>query len=440
MSLRMPDPSLRCNDIIELDITDIAFGGNGVGRCDGCVVFVPFTITGERVRARLMRRKKRSYLADLVEVVTPSPHRTVPFCRYFTSCGGCQYQHVAYDVQLQLKTKQLVDILERIGGFVDPLPIAPMLPSPRTAHYRNRIDLHPRADGLYGFCSLGTVRGFFPLKSCALFELERDWSTISLHKPDCLLVVRTHDGRPYCYFKDDRNNVQSGPYDLETLQPIADHDIRFAIGAREYSGHYGGFFQVNRWILPAFVETVVAMADPQPGDTLLDVYCGTGLFGLALAHRVARVLGIEMNDDCIEYARRNAAALGITSATFTAAPAEKYLAQLVLEGERVDVCILDPPRNGMANKAVSALKKLRPPVIVYVSCGPDTFARDARKLVNAGYAITALQPLDLFPNTKHFELVAKFVRTTTNPPDQTDPSDQSDQSDDPPFPSDDSEI
>jgi len=405
---------LRPDEVVEIDIADVAFGGDGVGRCDGWVVFVPMTLPGERVRVRIVARRKRMLFAEPVEVLSPSPHRVMPFCRYYGQCGGCQYQHVAYDEQLRLKWKQLADIMARLGQFEESLPIEPMLPSPRQRQYRNRIDLHPCGDDRYGFCHRDNSRRIFPLEGCPLFELDQDWSHLTLRRPACLLVVRTHSGRPYCYFKDDRNIVQSGPFDLESLEPVHDGGIRFEVGSLTFTAHYGGFFQVNGWILPAFVETIISMAGLHRADTVLDVYCGVGIFGLAAAPHVARVLGVELSEECIAFARKNAEAMGACNTTFSAAPAEEYLAGLVQSGTNVDVAIVDPPRNGLTNKAVSALKKLKPPRIVYVSCGPDTFARDARKLVDAGYVLARIQPLDLFPQTKHFELVARFDRSSVS--------------------------
>jgi tRNA/tmRNA/rRNA uracil-C5-methylase (TrmA/RlmC/RlmD family) len=400
---------MRKGDVLTLDISDIAFGGDGVGRADGFVVFVPYTAVGDHVRVRVRGRKRNFVTAELVEVCTPGPARVMPQCQYYQLCGGCQYQHLDYAEQLRVKTKQLQDMLTRLGGFTAPLPLRAMLPSPRTLRYRNRIDLHPRADGSYGFCERGQPKVIFALHDCPLFELEQDFSQYPLRRPDQLLVVRTHDGAPYCYFKSDHNEVTSAAFDVDRGAAMGNMRSEYTIGARRFTAAYCGFFQVNRWILPQFVEIVRAMAEPRANDTLLDVYCGVGLFGLSLAPDVARVIGIEHDASCIDCARENARAQGVTAAEFHATTAEEHLVGMVARGEHADVCIVDPPRNGLTNKVVSALKKLRPTRLMYISCGPDTFARDARKLCDSGYTLDALQPLDLFPHTKHFELVARFT-------------------------------
>lgn len=394
----------------EVEISDVAFGGDGVGRVDGWVVFVPFVLPGERVRVRVVKRKPRFAFAELVEVIEASPERVEPCCRYFTQCGGCQYQHAAYEAQLRWKRKQLVDILERIGGFGVDVPVAPMVASPRQTRYRNRIDLHPREDGTYGFCIRNRPREVFAMEDCALFELTQDFSRYPLRRAGQLLVVRTHDGAPYCYFKDDHNNVTSEAFDVATGRALGDFEARFTVGGMRLVTHYASFFQVNRWILPMFVETVLRLAGAEGAEEAVDLYCGVGIFTLALAGRVGRITGVEAHGESVARAERNAAAAGLRNVHFVADTVEGWLARTVAEGRRVELCVLDPPRTGLTNKAVSGLKKLRPRVMVYISCGPDTFARDARKFVEAGYELVEVQPLDLFPHTKHLELVARFER------------------------------
>lgn len=397
------------NDIIELEITDIAFGGDGVGRVDGCVVFVPFTIIGETVRAKIFRRKKRFYFADLIEVLKPSPERLDPFCQYYQKCGGCQYQHINYNYQLKIFKKQLKDIMTRLGNFEpEELNILDLLPSPRTKNYRNRIDLHQCGETEYGFCVKNFSRQKFPLKKCKIFELEDDFSEFPERRPEQLLVIRTHSGNPYFYFKDDHNEVKSGLYDLKTLKPVKSEDVFYEVDGKIYKSHYSGFFQVNRWILHDLINLVSSFAQPKNTDVLLDVYCGVGIFALSLAEKVKKAMGVEILEESIEYAKKNAEGLGLTNTEFTAEPAETYMRRLVDEEKHIDICVVDPPRNGLTNKVVSAIKKLKPEKLIYVSCGPSTFARDARKFVDAGYEMKKIQPLDLFPHTKHFELVAEF--------------------------------
>ncbi len=401
---------LNKQDIVELEITDIAFGGDGVGRMDDCVVFVPFTITGETVKAEIIRRKKKFYFAKPVEIIKPSPERVEPFCKHFMKCGGCQYQHLDYTCQLRALEKQLRDIMTRLGGFDDSLKILPMIQSKETTGYRNRIDLHPRGEDEYGFCIKGSrPREIFPLDKCHLFELQDDFSKFPMRSPEKLLVIRTHSGKPYCYFKDDHNVVCSGPYDLKTRKPIEDKSIYFDVNDKKFYSPYSGFFQVNKFILPDLIKVITDFAEPKESDVLADIYCGVGVFGLMMADKVKQVYGVESLEQSIVYAKRNAKEMKIDNAEFSAETAEIYLRKFVDQSTKIDVCIVDPPRNGLTNKVVSSIKKIKPPKLVYVSCGPATFARDARKFVDAGYILEKIQPLDLFPHTKHFELVALFT-------------------------------
>ena len=398
---------------IIIRLKDNAFGGEAVGRLDNLVVFVSFAIAGEKVRAKIYKKRRRMAFARALEILEPAPERVTPFCPNFGSCGGCQYQHIDYQAQLNFFRKQLVDLLERTGGFLELPEILPTIASPKTTHYRNRIDLHPAIDNdgepYYGFCRLGSPKDFFPLKECKLFELDEDFSKIPFRREDKLLVVRTHSGRPYCYFKDNHNVVCSGPYDLATKEPLNVEDVYYDVDGLRFYNSYSGFFQVNPSLLSIFAATVKEFAQPKKSDLLLDVYCGAGFFGLTLAKEVKKVLGVEIDPSSIAYARKNAEVAGFQNCEYTADFAENYLKNLLDQNVRADVCILDPPRTGLTNKAVSSIKRLLPPRLIYISCGPPTFARDAAKFCNVGYRLVKIQPLDLFPHTKHFELISLFL-------------------------------
>lgn len=403
---------LNPGDETVLTLKDNAFGGEAVGRVDNLVIFVPFALAGEKVRVRIVKKRRRMLFADLLEVLEPSPDRVEPFCPNYGRCGGCQYQHVRYEAQLEIFRKQLTDLLVRTGGFLELPEILPPLASPKTTHYRNRIDLHPAVDEYgtpyYGFCLLREPKTIFPLKECPIFELEDDFSRIDFHRPEKLLVLRTHSGRPYCFFKDNHNVVSSGPFDYGTHEPLGGEDVFYDVDGMRFLNSYSGFFQVNPSLLPTFAKTVRDFAAPGRDDLLLDVYCGAGFFGLTLARDVKQVLGVELDPSSIEYAKRNAALSGLANCEYTADYAELYLAKLEKEGCKPDICILDPPRTGLTNKAVSAIKHMAPKRLIYISCGPPTFARDAAKFCNAGYRLQKIQPLDLFPHTKHFELISLF--------------------------------
>lgn len=403
---------IKPGDEIVLNLIDNAFGGEAVGRVNNLVVFVPFAIKGETVKVRIRQKKRRMLFADLLEVIEPSPKRTTPFCPNFGSCGGCQYQHINYPYQLEIFVKQLKDLLLRTGGFLELPEILPALPSPKTTRYRNRIDLHPAEDAsgsqFYGFCKRMEPKTIFPLKECPIFALEDDFSALPMRMEDKLLVLRTHSGKPYYYFKDNHNLVCSGPFDYETSESLGDEDVFYDVGKLRFFNSYSGFFQVNPSLLEVFSKVVTDFAQPSESDLLLDIYCGAGFFGISLADKVKEVLGVEIDPSSIAYAKKNARANGLANCRYTADSAENYLRGLLEQGVKPDICILDPPRTGLTNKAVSAVKHLQPKRLIYISCGPPTFARDAAKFADAGYLLSKIQPLDLFPHTKHFELISLF--------------------------------
>lgn len=403
---------IKPGDEIVLKLIDNAFGGEAVGRVNNLVVFVPFAIKDETVKVKIRQKKRRMLFADLLEVIEPSPERREPFCPNFGSCGGCQYQHINYPYQLEIFVKQLKDLLVRTGGFLELPEILPALPSPKTTHYRNRIDLHPAADvagePYYGFCKRMEPKTIFPLKECPIFALEDDFSKIPMRMEDKLLVLRTHSGKPYYYFKDNHNLVCSGPFDYETKESLGGEDVFYDVGKLRFYNSYSGFFQVNPSLLEVFSKVVTDFAQPGKDDLLLDIYCGAGFFGISLADKVREVLGVEIDPSSIAYAKKNAEANGFSNCRYTADSAENYLRGLLEEGVKPDICILDPPRTGLTNKAVSAVKHLQPKRLIYISCGPPTFARDAAKFADAGYLLRKIQPLDLFPHTKHFELISLF--------------------------------
>lgn len=404
--------AIRPGDEIELTLLDNAFGGEAVGRLNNLVVFVPFAIAGEKVRVKIVKKRKRMLFSKLLEVLEPSPDRTEPFCPNFGLCGGCQYQHIKYGRQLEIFVKQLKDLLTRTGGFLELPEILPVIPSPKNTHYRNRIDLHPALDEFgepyYGFCLKDSAWDIFPLRECPIFELEEDFSKLPMRMEDKLLVLRTHSGEPYYYFKDNHNLVCSGPYDLKSRESLGGEDVFYDVNGLRFHNSYSGFFQVNPSLLETFAKVVKEFAQPKKEDLLLDVYCGAGFFGLSLAKDVRKVLGVELDPSSIAYAKKNAEAAGLDNCEYTADYAENYLHGLLEEGCQPDVCVLDPPRTGLTNKAVSAVKHLRPKKLIYISCGPPTFARDAAKFADAGFYLVKIQPLDLFPHTKHFELISLF--------------------------------
>ena len=342
---------------IELQIDDVAFGGKGVGRDNGKAVFVPFTIESERIVADVVREKKNFAEAEFLQVLSASEHRATPKCPYFGRCGGCSYQHISYEHQLELKTRQVQQVLQRIGRLTD-LPMRRIIPSPLPYAYRNRITVHAE----------DRVVGFFQRDAHSLVDVEE--CPIAMPEVNAELAgLRA-------------SRVRDGHYTL-----------RAKAGARVFA-------QTNDAVAEAIANEIAGMIPP--GQRLLiDAYCGSGFFAKKLRNRFERIIGIEWDRYAIEVAQHDAA------------ENEKYIAGDVGTELRIlfeaaeppsTVVIVDPPATGLTNEARAALIDLRPATLIYVSCNPSTLARDLAEL-RAGFAIESVTPADMFPQTAEIEVL-----------------------------------
>ncbi|MFZ4483119.1 MAG: class I SAM-dependent RNA methyltransferase [Chthoniobacterales bacterium] len=338
-----------------LEITDIAYGGAGLGRHEGRVVFVPFTIPGETVRVRI-NRVHRSWLeGEVREIVLPSPDRLAPPCPWFGRCGGCAYQHIAYPRQLEIKTRQVAEALRRIGKLPAP-PVEPAQPSPLAYGYRNRLTLHVEPP-LVGF------RGTDPRH---LVDIGR-----------CLLADETVN-EALAQLRGKRW-LHPGPATLRS------------------SAHGGGFRQVNDGAAEVLAGVVADLAGQ--GEVLVDAYCGGGFFAKKLLGAFARVIGLDWDARAIAAAQDGAQAGEEYRAGDTAA----LLPALLRENSQA-VVLLDPPAQGLAPEVVEVLVAARPPRIIYVSCDPATLARDLAKLA-VPHPLKRVIPVDMFPQTAAIETV-----------------------------------
>ncbi len=382
---------------IELDITDIAFGGDGVGRVEGQVVFVPFTIIGERVEAEIWRREKQLARARLVRVLQPSPHRLTPRCVHFGQCAGCQYQHIAYAQQCELKTKQVRDVMERIGKFIAP-PVRPILPSPIEYGYRSKITLHPRDGKL---CYVGADGRPFEVKECHIAAPVIDQAIRGEQKQPGGrgdILYRTNASGQFF-----RHDLSDGSGDAEFVEQLGE-GIEFRLPINS-------FFQNNVAMVPVMLDEVRKRVAAGSVRYLLDGYCGAGFFAIHLAKTLslARVWGIELDAQAIPWARTNAARAALTNIEFFRGSVEQVLPMVLAKQRRLlgEMCVLlDPPRAGCEPKVLDALARSKPKQLVYVSCDPATLARDLKRLCESGFVLNEVQPLDMFPQTAHIECIA----------------------------------
>jgi tRNA/tmRNA/rRNA uracil-C5-methylase (TrmA/RlmC/RlmD family) len=370
--------SLKIGDKLTLTIHDLAFGGEGVGRVDDFVVFVPFVIVGETVEVEITEVKKNFARAKLLRVVMPSPERVAPECRYFTQCGGCQYQHIDYAAQLRFKHKQIADLFERFGK-ISRAVVAPVIPCPSPYGYRNRIMIRSQWNGPAKKLVIGFIR--------ADNNFVEDIEECKIAEPAISEQIK---------------NVRANP------PPKGGIKIVLRIPPENWDVPPDSFFQNNFFLLPKLVKTVRGFLRDGGAKHLVDLYCGVGFFGIELADLVESFVGVEYDRLAINSARKNIASRKISNGEFISSTVEEVLPTLMqkFSPEKTSV-ILDPPRKGCLPETLRLLRETRPAQIIYVSCHPATMARDLNILCADGvFELARVQPLDMFPQTQHVECVA----------------------------------
>jgi 23S rRNA (uracil1939-C5)-methyltransferase len=445
---------VRKDQELELTIDSLAYGGNGVARLNGFVVFVRRGLPGDRVRARVTKVQRRHAEALATEVLEPGPNRVDAPCAHYPACGGCRFQDLAYDAQAAAKQAQVEDALRRIGGIPEP-SLEPILRAEELFHYRNKLE--------YSFTQLadGPTLGFHKAgRWDEVLEVERCWLTTDLGN-SVRNAVRdwARAERLVAYDQADQTGylrhlvVREGRNTGQVLVQLVT-----AAGEKFDSGHFVDVLRrfpevrsihwsVNEspaevtnlpttllWgeeaieeelcglrfrVRPnAFLQTNTRMAERLYGvareftalsgqQTVYDLYCGIGTIGLLLARDALTVWGVEISEESVACALDNAELNGITNAAFFAGNVAQSLSELRHRSGQPDVVVVDPPRAGLAGKALPRLGEIGAPRIVYVSCNPTTLASDAKRLREEyGYELVRAQPVDMFPHTPHVETVA----------------------------------
>src|SRR5215203_5137115 len=451
MSSAAPSSSRpRRGDELELTVDSLAYGGNGVARLDGYVVFVAGALPGDRVRA-VVGKSKRAYAeARAVEILEPSPDRIEPKADH----PGAPWQVLDYDRQLEVKAEQVGDALRRIGKL-DGFHQDPIVPAVHQWRYRNKVEYSfgTGADGelVCGFHAPGRWDEIVPMTDCLLvsersnaareqvlaWARERGLEAWNRRDQRGLLrnlVVREGRGTGELQV---RLVTSPGAIDTDGLEAAVDCEGLFwtqtadlgestqggrtkrLAGSKRLREHVGdleflispeAFFQTNTEMAERLYGTAVELAGLRGHELVFDLYCGIGTIGLELASRAREVVGVEIVEravaDAIDNARRNE----ITNARFFAGDIRLAMRDLVEEAGKPDVCVIDPPRAGLSQKIVRRIVEAAPKRIVYVSCNPTTLAPNAAQLVEAGYALQRVRPVDMFPQTPHIECVALFER------------------------------
>ena len=453
-----PTPDFwRQGELVEVSITDLNDTGEGVGRLGGRVVFVPDTVTGDRVLVRLVQVKPNYATGKLHQVLEESPHRIRAKCMVADKCGGCQWQHIASEYQQSAKHNLVVQALERIGGFTAP-PVAPILTADSSLAYRNKATypLRRSATGQVqaGYFQKGSHQ-LINLNQCPvqdsrlnplLAEIKQDiqqlgWSIyderrhqgrlrhlslrIGRRTGEMLLTLIATDWNLkdlevqaqkwltrypklvgiFVNRNPNRTNVIFGS---ETRCVAGQPYLREEFAGLEFQLLPETFFQVNTEAAEALLNAIAQQLALQGDEVLVDAYCGIGTFTLPLAQRVRQAIGLEVQPASVEQAQLNAQRNGISNVIFKTGTVETLLPQL---GITPDVVLLDPPRKGCDREVIETLLDTLPGRIVYISCKPATLARDLKLLCQTGsYQLTHVQPADFFPQTSHVECAAFLVR------------------------------
>jgi 23S rRNA (uracil1939-C5)-methyltransferase len=406
------------------------YGGDAMGRLpDGRAVFVPFGLPGERVRLKLIEEKKNFARGEIIEILDGSKDRILPRCKHFGECGGCHYQNLLYEKQLESKTEILRDQLTRIGKIESP-PVQPMVACPNPWNYRNHIQFSLTQEGKLGFVSplprgegLGVRASILEITECHLpepsindfwpqlqFEPGTDIERVSLRMgkdQDLLLVLESESPEPPDLEIEADISV-THVYEENTVVIAGNDHILIPVLDRVFKASAPSFFQVNTVMAEKMVQHLIAQLPMTQSSTLIEIYCGVGLFSAFFASRCKNVIGIESSASACEDFVVNLDEFD--NVELYEGLAEDVLPNLVGRIANPPYLIVDPPRAGIERHALDAIIQLRPQAIAYVSCGPSTLARDAKRLIEGGYILKQVTPFDLFPQTYHIESISIFER------------------------------
>ncbi|MEL6500894.1 MAG: 23S rRNA (uracil(1939)-C(5))-methyltransferase RlmD [Cyanobacteria bacterium J06623_1] len=448
---------LQQGQIVELEITDLSTSGDGVGRYEGQVVFVPDTVTGDRLQAKIVQSKAKFAKGRVLKLRDASADRIRPSCIVADKCGGCQWQHVQIDYQRQAKQQQITQAFQRIGGFGE-LEVKPILSTDRALNYRNK-STYPLGRSQTGKVQAGYYRQgshkLINLNQCPvqderlhplLREVKQDiqargWSIynetthqgklrhlslrIGQNTGEILLTLVTTDPQlaeieaqaqlwmerypelvGVCLnLNRDRTNAILGQ---TTYTILGKPYLREMFAGVELHIAADTFFQVNTSAAELLLESILQQLALTGSETVVDAYCGVGTFTLPIAKQVKQAIGIELSTTSIEQANANAALNQISNVTFYAGKVRDWLPEITANP---DLLLLDPPRKGCDQQVIDAILRLQPARIAYISCKPATIARDIRLLCDSGkYRLGVVQPADFFPQTTHVECCALLYR------------------------------
>lgn len=400
------------NDHFEVEILNLVYGGTGLARmADGRAIFIPFVLPGEIVNVNLIENYKNYAKGQLIEIIKPSSERIQPRCQHFGECGGCHYQHLGYASQIEYKKQIFIEQLQRIGHIKDPI-IRPVHPSPLEWHYRNNLQFHLDSQGELGFVNIKDNK-VMPIKECFLpqAEIATIWPQLRFDRsiPIERIEIKQGDGSKVLLV------LQGGSAEIPDIEIDAsisvvhktenenvviagDDYVDIQIHGRTFQVSAGSFFQVNNAVAEDLISLLLEKLSPRKTDTILDLYSGVGLFSAFFAPLVSSVSAVESAPEAVADFIENLD--DFDNVNLYQGLVEDVLPKMDINA---DIVIMDPPRAGIHRKAVDALVNLSPRKIAYISCDPATLARDAKRLIAAGYELVESILLDMFPQTYHIE-------------------------------------
>ena len=454
----MAQTPVEKNQYIDVTFEDLTHEGDGVAKVDGYPLFVPYGLPGEQAKVKVVKTRKNFGFGKLIELYEESEHRITPPCDIFFQCGGCQLQHMTYERQLQMKQKQVQDVMRKIAHMPD-VPVHPTIGMENPWDYRNKVSIpvgkrdgkvitgfyqkrshniidmescpvqHPQNDKLIQamadiFDELGiepydeqTHRGVIRhvvvrtgqhtnemmvvlvTRTKDLPKKEKLIEKIKAIDPDVKSIVHNINTK--------KTNVIMGP-ESKTIwgnDTITDQigDLTFEIGAHS-------FYQINPEQTEKLYGKALEYAQLSGSETVVDAYCGIGTISLFLAQHAKKVYGVEVVPQAVDNAKDNAKRNRLPNTEFYVGQAEKVMPWWYAQGLRPDVIVVDPPRKGCDEDLLQAMVGMEPERIVYVSCNPSTLARDLKYLNEAGYEAKQIQPVDMFPQSSHIECVCEIVK------------------------------
>jgi 23S rRNA (uracil1939-C5)-methyltransferase len=443
---------------VDLRIDSLAYGGNGVARTNGFVVFVRRGLPGDLVRARVTKVKRNHAEAVAVDVLEPGPARVDAPCAHFPACGGCRFQDLAYAAQLDAKERQVRDALVRLAGLPEP-PLEPIVPAESPYFYRNKMEYsftRTEAGPALGLHRAGRWDEVLEIERCwlttelgnAIRNTVRDWA-----REERLVAYDQADGSGYLrhlVVREGRNTgqvlvqlvtargerferehfvdvlrrfpevrsihwaVNETPAEVTNLPTEllwGDDAIEEKLGGLRFRVRPNAFLQTNTAMAEVLYELAGEFAGLTGGETLWDLYCGIGTIGVSLASNALTVWGVEVSEESVACALENADLNGIANAAFFAGNVGQAIEELRGRSGDPDVVVVDPPRAGLAGKALKRVGEVQAPRLVYVSCNPTTLAGDVKTLASEwDYRLERVRPVDMFPHTPHVESVALLTR------------------------------